>query len=142
MDVADEVALFREELALGELLDQIVISLDQKYGNGEDCPDIFIRLALTFHWEAFERDLSKEDKRANKVVSPEILEKRRASTIFNTEIYGLIREYVDLHCPHDDKEVFRKYILIKLIKMTYEQLYKKVWAEHENMLLLKNRGSR
>ncbi|HZM44291.1 MAG TPA: hypothetical protein VFC14_05620 [Burkholderiales bacterium] len=140
MDAADEVALFREELALGELLDQIVISLDHKYGKGEGDPEIFIRLARTFHWEAFDRDSSKEDKRKNQIVSPDILEKRWASTVFNTEIDAPLRKYVDLHCPHDDREVFRKYILIKLIKMTYEQVYKKAWADHENLLLLKNRG--
>ena len=140
MDAADEVALFREELALGEMLDQIIISLDHRYGKGEDDPEIFIRLALTFHWEAFTRDLTREDRRKNQLVSPEILEKRRASTIFNEEIGVLIHQYVDLHCPHGDKEVFRKYILVKLIKMTYEQVYKKVWADHENLLLLNNRA--
>ena len=139
MDAADEVALFREELALGELLDQIVISLDHKYGKGEGDPEIFIRLALTFHWEAFQRDSSKEDKRKNQAVTPEILEKRWASTVFNNEIDVLLRKYIELHCPYDNREVFRKYILIKLIKMTYEQVYKKAWADHENLLLLKNR---
>ena len=142
MDAADEVALFREELALGEMLDEIIISLDHRYGKGEDDPEIFIRLALTFHWEAFDNDPSKEDRRKNQVVSPEILEKRRASTIFNKEINVRISQYVDLHCPHDDKELFRKYILVKLIKMTYEQVYKRVWADHENRLLLKRSRER
>ena len=137
MEAADEVALFREELALGELLDQIVIALDHKYSKGEGDTEIFIRLARTFHWEAFERDPSQEDKRKNEAVSPELLEKRWASTVFNKQIDVLLREYVDQHCPYDDREVFRKYILIKLIKMTYEQVYKMAWAEHENLLLSK-----
>ena len=31
-----------------------------KYGKeGDYCPEIFVRLALTFHWEAYERDLAR-----------------------------------------------------------------------------------
>jgi len=140
--IADEVESFKRELALGELLDQILISLDREYGKEEDCPEIFIRLVLTFHYEAFKETLSKEDKRKNTGVSAEILKKRQASTIYHEKIDSLIRQHVDLHCPYDDKGKYKHFILIKLMRMTVEQFYKKAWADHENLIHLKSRRNR
>lgn len=130
--IGDAADPSKQERMLDNLLDQIVIGLRNKYGTSEDCPKVFPAIVRTIIWNICEETTPKVDGRKSKNVSAAILEKRRASVIFDTEIDGPI-------CANIGRknEVLRRYLLSEILKRLIDDICAKAWSEyHEEKSLL------
>lgn len=114
-----------QERMLDNLLDRIFIGLRDKYGKFEDCPLIFPAIVRTIIWNICDEPVPKVDTRKNKKVSAEILEKRQASVIFDTEIDGPI-----CACVGRENEVLRKYLLSEMLKRIIDDICAKAWSDY------------